>query len=155
MNLEEVIPILKQISIFGGMTEEGLSKIVALITVKDYAKEEVIFKEGEPSVAIYIVYSGKVKIVLHLEDNPYTLVEFTVGDCFGETAMIGIQNHATSAVAMEDSRIMLLTAQNFNDLYKGDPKLFSLLILNVARESCRRLCKNTKIIGDVIEALKR
>ena len=69
------------------------------------------------------------------------LVEFRAGECFGETAVIAIQQHTASALALEDCDLLVIPREKLFELHGTDPKLFGLLILNIAREACRRLKK--------------
>lgn len=144
MQVQEIIPILKEISIFGGLEEKDLQEVVSVITIGMFKKGDFIFKQDTPATAIYVIFSGRVRIVFNLDSDPHTLAEFGVGGCFGETSMIGIQNHSGFAIALEDTKLMLLSSNALNTLFKKNPRVFALLILNIARESCRRLCEKNK-----------
>ncbi|MEI8342953.1 MAG: hypothetical protein WCH43_15630, partial [Verrucomicrobiota bacterium] len=47
--------------------------------------------------------------------------------------------HTATAVASEDSEIITLSRHALNLLRHEDPALFSLLLINIARELARRL----------------
>lgn len=144
MNVAEIVPILKDISIFGGIEEAHLESFLNLLTVTEYNKGNVVFKENEQATAIYIIASGKVRISAAMQNYQYTVAEFAVGDCFGETSMIGIQNHSATATAIEETRLITLTSSALNKLFHQNVKVFSMLVLNIARESCRRLYENNQ-----------
>lgn len=146
MNIEEILPILEKISIFGAIDRDDLVEILDHSALAAFSSGEVIFREGEPAAEMYVILSGKVEIILDLEDRKYKLCEFGIGDMFGETSVIGILNHSASAVAQEDVRLLTLSRMSLMNLYQNNPKLFGILILNIARESCRRLYKTDKIL---------
>jgi CRP-like cAMP-binding protein len=76
-----------------------------------------------------------------MNGEPMELYDFTTGDCFGETSVIAIHQHTASAIAMVDTELLVVPREKLFALYHTDPKLFGMLILNIAREACRRLSK--------------
>ena len=61
------------------------------------------------------------------------------GECFGYVALVSINKHNVSAVAMGDRESLGLTKSLLGKLRHEDSELFSLLILNIARALARRL----------------
>ncbi len=54
-------------------------------------------------------------------------------------AIIGIQKHCASAVIVNGAQVLVFPRHVLMDIYNNDKELFSLLILNIARELARRL----------------
>jgi len=146
LEIDEVLPILNEISIFAGLSDVQLHKLFQLLRKTSYKAGEKVFEEGEEPSHIYIVQSGSVKLVVNAEDTPLELIVFEEGQCFGETSVIGIQPHAATAVCVEDTELIVLSRNTLLSLYKSDLELFSTLILNIAREACRRLAKTDEIL---------
>jgi len=146
LNTEDVLPILNEISIFAGLSDAQLYKLFRLLRKTHYKAGENVFEEGEQPGHIYIVQSGSVKLVVNAEDTPLELIVFEEGQCFGETSVIGIQPHAATAVCVEDTELIVLSRNTLLSLYKSDLEMFSTLILNIAREACRRLAKTDEIL---------
>lgn len=139
LDIDKMLPILNRIALFGALSETQLYTVFRMLHYTQYSKGKTIFKQGEQPSHIYIVLSGCVHIVHDYKATPVELAELNVGDCFGETSVIGIQPHSASAVAMTDTELVVITRQALLDLYNNDSKLFGMLILNIAREACRRL----------------
>ena len=146
LDIDEVLPILNEISIFAGFSDAQLYELFKLLQKTRYSAGEKIFEEGEEPSHIYIVQSGSVKLVVNAEDTPLELIVFEEGQCFGETSVIGIQPHAATAVCVEDTELIVLSRNTLLSLYKSDLEMFSTLILNIAREACRRLAKTDEIL---------
>lgn len=144
--IDEILPILNRISIFGALDDQQLYTVFRLLEVEVYKKGDVIFEQGASPTHIRIVKKGAIRIVENLHETPLELNEFNVGDCFGETAVIGILPHTASAVAVEDSELLVFPREQLFGLYDKDPKLFGLLILNIAREACRRLSQTEEVM---------
>lgn len=138
-NVAGVLPILNRISILGGLSEADLAVVLRRMEVATCEAGERIFQQGDAPSHIYIVRSGRVRIVVDIDATPLELVEYETGQCFGETSAIGIQPHSATAVAIERTELLALSARALHALYHEDVRLFALLILNIAREACRRL----------------
>ena len=136
---ESVLSVLDKIAIFGGLSNEQLHNVFSLLKKVTYNKNEIIFKQGEPPSHIYIVRSGKVKLYIEVDQAKLELIEFDVGSCFGESSLIGIQAHTASALAVEETELIVLSGQTLLSLYESNKDIFGMIILNIARETCRRL----------------
>lgn len=145
-DIENVLPILNKIAIFAGLSDAQLYSLFRTLQKVTYEKDEVIFKQGEPSSHIYIVKSGAVKLYLEAEAINLELVEFTVGDCFGETSLIGIQPQTANAIAVEKTDLIVLSSKALLSLYNTDKDAYIMIILNIAREVSRRLHKTDDIL---------
>jgi CRP/FNR family cyclic AMP-dependent transcriptional regulator len=146
LEIADVLPILNEISIFAGLTDKQLLTLFRLLEKVCYKKGEKVFEQGNQPSHIYIIQSGSVKLVINEKSDPLELIVFGQGHCFGETSVIGIQPHAATAVAVEDTELIVLSRNALLSLLKTDLDLFSILILNIAREACRRLHKTDEIL---------
>ncbi|MGD9872745.1 MAG: Crp/Fnr family transcriptional regulator [Kiritimatiellia bacterium] len=146
LDVSRVMAILNQISLLGGLTDEQLHRIFPLLGSMHHKEGTMIFEQGGRPSHIYIVQSGRVKMVVDVDGTTMELIEFGTGQCFGETSVIGIQPHSATAVAMEDTELIILSREAIHSLYKTDKDIFGMVILNIAREACRRLYKTDEIL---------
>ena len=145
-DIENILPILNKIAIFAGLSDAQLYSLFKILQKVTYEKDEVIFKQGESPSHIYIIKSGTVKLYLEADHTMLELVEFTVGDCFGESSLIGIESHTASAVAVEKTELIVLSSKALYSLYNTDKDAYIMIILNIAREVSRRLNKTDDIL---------
>ena len=139
LDIENVTPILEKIAIFGGLNEKQLYHLFRSLLQVEYKVGEEIFKEGDKPSHIYIIKKGKVEI--RLEGLKYSIKKaiLEVGQCFGESSVIGIQSHTATAIAIENCELMVLSCDALMKFFNEDKGLFGMLILNIARETSRRL----------------
>jgi len=121
LDIDEVAPILSEISIFAGLSDAQLYKLFGLLRKTSYKAGERVFSEGDQPSHIYIVQSGSMKLVVNCD-------------------------HAATAVCVEDTELIVLSRNALLSLYKSNLEMFSTLILNIAREACRRLAKTDEIL---------
>jgi len=146
LDIEDVLPILNDISIFGGLTEKQLYSVFRLLEQTHYARGEFVFERGDAPSHIYIVWKGRVELLLDVSGSYLAEAVLTVGDCFGETAAIGIQPHSASAMAVENTDLIVLPRTALFAIWETDKELFGMLILNIAREACRRLNRTDEVL---------
>lgn len=139
LDIETVLPILKHISILAGLEGNQLLSVFKLLEKVSYKAGETIFEQGTQPSHIYIIKSGRVKLLVSKGDRALELAEFDRGQCLGEASVIGILPHSATAVAVEDTELIVLSRMALMNIYESDTELFSILILNIAREVSRRL----------------
>ena len=139
MDIENVLAILNKISIFAGLSDSQLYTLFRLLNKVTFKANETVFEQRDQPNHIYIVKRGKVKLVIWEDETPLELIEFSEGHCFGEASVIGIQPHKGTAIAVTDTELIVLSRKALMSMYDSDKELFAILILNIAREVCRRL----------------
>ncbi|WP_372714925.1 cyclic nucleotide-binding domain-containing protein [Ilyobacter sp.] len=151
LDIENILPILNKISIFGGLDDKQLYFLFKILKQSNYKKGEYIFKQGELPSHIYIIQKGRVRFIEEVDMTAYQIFEFGEGNCIGEASVLSLQPHAVSAVACEDSVIIILSKEEFFKIFKKDKNLFSILILNITREICRRLKSSDDVLLHYID----
>ena len=139
LEIERVLPVLSRIALFGGLNEKQLYEVFHRLEHVQYREGEFIFHQGDEPSYIYIILSGRVRIVADADGTPLELIDLGAGQCIGETAVIGVQRHSAGAIAMEDTELIALSRETLLALFDTDKELFGLLMLNLAREAARRL----------------
>ena len=138
-DVESVLPILSEIAIFGGFSDRQLSEIFKYLEESIFKQGENIFRQGDEPSYIYIVKKGKIDLLITKQKVILKKKTLAVGDCFGEASLMAMHQHTATAVAREDSEVMVLSRRALLLLKKQDSNLFSLLMMNIARELARRL----------------
>jgi CRP/FNR family transcriptional regulator, cyclic AMP receptor protein len=97
--------------------------------VIDFHKDEIIFLEGQPSKCAYIIDSGNVGI--YREDSlrhRFLICELGKNDLFGEMGLIDKYPRSATAIALSDTRCMIVERSRFNYLTKFNPHFMVSLI---------------------------
>lgn len=154
-NMKNQIPdlakILSQVTIFSGLSPEHLLSVIAECPVQKFTAGTIVIKENDPATEIYVILEGRVKIILgHCTPTPIEIIEFGHGMCFGEASVIGVLDHSATAIVMQDATVLVLSRIFLMHIFKQDPQLFSMLILNIARELARRLHLTDKLLQQTV-----
>ena len=145
-NIDSVLSILSKIAIWGGLSDEERSKVFKRLEVGFFKKGEYIFQKGDQPSHIYIVKSGKIDLFISDRDTIIEKETLAAGGCFGVAALMAMATHMGTAIAREDSEILVLSRQSLLELRHEDIHLFALLMMNIAREIARRL----KLTDDIL-----
>jgi CRP/FNR family transcriptional regulator, cyclic AMP receptor protein len=152
--VESVLPILSEIAIFGGFSERQFHEIFKYLEEAAFKQGDYIFQKGDDPSYIYIVKKGKIDLLITAQKIVLKKKTLAVGDCFGEASLMAMHKHTATAVALEDSQIMVLSRRALLQLRKEDTALFSLFMMNIARELARRLEVTDEILLHYIKTLK-
>ena len=108
------ISALVRVSLFAGLDTEALTALASTLQRRRYAKGQFIFQRGDPGLCLYMVESGKVKIVsFSSEGKGLVLNLFGPGDFFGELALLDGEPRSADAVVQEPCQLLLLERDDF------------------------------------------
>jgi CRP/FNR family transcriptional regulator, cyclic AMP receptor protein len=86
---------------------------------RTYGPEEIIVREGSTGTALYIVLSGRARVVRGGDQ----LAELSPGDFFGELALIEEHPRSASVVAATETECLLFPAWEFTALLEEHPEI--------------------------------
>jgi len=97
---QEEINFLRNVPIFADLEEKDLKKIVRLGMRQKYKKGNIVLLEQENGAALFVIVSGKVKVVRMDEDGREVILSmFGPGEFFGEMSLLDGQARSASVVA--------------------------------------------------------
>ena len=146
MFYSSVIDPLEQVRItplFRGLSEEALGTLTVNLRALDYSIGNIVITEGTLGDTLYIIAEGSVEVIKNL-DGPNEMILDTLkkGEIFGEMSIIESVPRSASIRALEEpTKVFALHKSDLHRLFKTSPSQFSLLILNISRDLCRRLRK--------------
>ncbi|MGD8514397.1 MAG: Crp/Fnr family transcriptional regulator [Granulosicoccaceae bacterium] len=125
---------LKQIGLFGGLTDEELAAIAEITTRRSYPKNAIIINEGDDTDSLYLILSGKVKIVLSDEDGKEVIISILEpGDYFGELSLIDSEPRSARVVTMGDCQFSIIHKSDFNNVLDSNPGLVRNLLSGLTK----------------------
>ncbi len=139
--------LLAGIPLFAGIARAHLETLAALLRRRRFAAGEVVFDEGDPGTALYILEAGQVKIRLMSPDGrEVVLAVLRPHDFFGELALIDEQPRSADAVVRTASEVLVLNRDDFVRCAVAQPQI----ALNALAAVSRRLRRTDQIIADAV-----
>ena len=134
--LEEIfatVPLLRRLS------SRQRSRLAHLATRRSYRPGSIIVRQGDTSMALYIVLSGTVRIELEPDTGAaLPITEVGPAGYFGEMGLIDDAPRSATVVAIEPTECALLSKWDFRDELRHDPDI-ALALLPVLNERIREL----------------
>ena len=134
---QDTYGLLKKIPIFEKMSRRELDAVERIMYRREYRRGDVIFRQGEPGVGMYVVQHGTVSIIF--EPTGQVLAELHDGDFFGEIALLNETPRSAMAKAKTDCTLWGLFQPELLDLLGRDPRLGVKLLLPLAKIAGQRL----------------
>ncbi len=107
---------LRGIAAFADLSEEELLAIATRLTVEEHRRGDVIYRSEESAEALYIIESGRVKIIPAASEEEVSFVELDAGAVFGEMGLLTSRPHAESAQTITEATLWALSRKDFWEL---------------------------------------
>ena len=110
-----------------------------------YRKYDLIFTEGSPGDCAYIIESGKIGI--YREDssgNRFLVRKLSKNDLFGEMSLIDKYPRSATAIALKNTRCMIIERSRFDYLTKFNPQFMVRLIKSLTEKLRTTIAKLNK-----------
>ena len=99
----EMCPVRTK-GVFCDLTKDELREIMKERTANTYRKHSIIFYEGNPSMGLFGIWSGKVKIFNHGVDGHLQISRLgKPGDLLGYRAMLAGEPYSATAEVIEET----------------------------------------------------
>jgi CRP/FNR family transcriptional regulator, cyclic AMP receptor protein len=157
----------RSVPLFAGLDDRELEAITTISRTQTYPKGRVIFSEGDPGEAFYLLLAGEVKVFrLGANGQELILAWLQAGDFFGEMALFDGRPRSASVMTTEASTLLILYKQELltllktsgtmlskclmvlsNRLRDTDEKVTDLALLEVDQRIAKALLRMGKTVG--------
>ena len=158
MRIADLAGFLQETAMFSSLSEPERDAIADKLSLSFYRLGETVFRAGDPADGMYIVYSGKVRV---LDDTApsaaVTLAVLSKGDCFGERALLHNVARAQTVRAAGAAVLLKFGRAEFDALLARHPEIAPRLEERVRHDTefnfLRRLGLLSHLTPDKIQTL--
>lgn len=121
----------EQISeLFYFLAEDDMAELMAYFNFKHLPKGDILWNEGAPSEFVAFVVSGKLEARKETEFKGKQVIISVISDgsIVGDAAIMDRRPVGESVLALEDTALLCISADNFNRLMDEQPILGMKLI---------------------------
>ena len=134
---------IKDIGLFTGVSSEKLSLLAARATYKKFKPGEMVIGETDPIRSFYVVISGQLKLYRSSpEGKEQTLQLLGPGDPFGLCTAFATDSFPASAMAIEESAVLLIPGTVMEATARQEPAL----LFNIIQILSQRLKDSMNLI---------
>ena len=146
----EIEAYLRKIDFLKPLGDIEIHKVSAFAKIELYGRNEVIFKQDEKGESCFFIKHGAIDIMLKdargTESWVATLGE---GGFFGEMSLLTGEKRMASAVAKEDSELIVIDPRGFYDVFKNNPDLMERLSEIVAARSLELEMTRKRVMTEI------
>lgn len=118
---EELI-FLRNVPMFADLDDTELEKVAKLGSRKKYKKGNIIVLEKEMGAALFVIVTGKVKVVRTDEEGREVILSiFGPGEFFGEMSLLDGLARSATVVATSKAELFMIHRREFLDLLAEYP----------------------------------
>lgn len=116
------------------MGKRAIGDLSSVSKLKEIAKDEMIFSEGEDARALFILAEGEVNLVKYTPEGRERFVRHVgEGETFAEAAMFAGEAYPVSAVARASSKLIAIDKGDFHKFVSDHPDASIAMLGAMAR----------------------
>ena len=135
--------ILKSVPLFSLFSDTQIAQLLSCVQHRSYPRNSFILRAGEETDALYIVLSGRVKVLIPDEEGHEVILSM-IGphDFFGEMGLLDDQSRSASVETLEACEMLRLSKVGFTNILKDNFDLAMLIMRSLVkrlREADRKI----------------
>lgn len=126
--------ILKTVRLFSTLTDDQLRMLQPCLQLRSYSRNSLIMRAGEETDALYIILSGRVKILIPDEEGREVILAFMgPNEFFGEMGLLDDQPRSASVETLENCEMLRFSKTGFIACLKDNFDLAMIIIRNLVK----------------------
>ena len=114
--------LFERIPMFSLLDADERAVLAEQVELRRFAARQRIYRVGEPGHKAFVVLSGKVQVAVIDDDNQEVVLDTpTAGEMFGLASMLSASNHATTAIALEETTAIEVDRNDLSNLLLRKP----------------------------------
>ncbi|HEX9058322.1 MAG TPA: cyclic nucleotide-binding domain-containing protein [Ktedonobacterales bacterium] len=135
---------LARVPLFIDLSKREIHRLAVTCRERDYAAGDVLVRQGEPGVGLFVIVSGRVQITQHHADAVSAAIATSgPGDVFGEMSLLDDLPRSATVTALEPTRVLLLPVFDFRAALQEEPdigiRLLAVLSRRLRRAESRQI----------------
>ena len=135
--------ILKTVPLFSLFSDQELATLSPAVQQRSYPRHSFMLRAGEKTDSLYIILSGRAKVVIDDGDGrEVTLTTIGPSEFFGEMSLIDEKPRSASVEALEACEVLYISKPAFMACLKDNFDVAMLILTNVVgrlREADRKI----------------
>jgi len=138
--------VLKAVPLFTSFPEDQLRMLTTMVTRRSAARSTTIMAGGDATDSLYIVLSGRLKVMMSDSDGKEVILSILgPGEFFGEMGLIDDEPRSASVVTIEACELLAIAKRDFKKCLLDNNDM----AMAVMRGLVRRLREADRKIGSL------
>ena len=138
--------LFRRVPLFSGLEDDDLQSLISATTRRKFPKDGVVFFEHDLGDALFMIVSGRVKVTILSDDGREIILAVLSDDeFFGEMSLLDNEPRSATAIAMQDTEMVVLHQRDFLSIVEKRPRV----AINLLAVLSSRLRKANQQIGNL------
>lgn len=139
--------LLDTTELFAALPDDALAQLSEQAVVRELARNEFLFHQGDPSSSLFIVQEGRIAIATRSSDGRETVIAVLEdGGLFGELPLFDDAPRVADARALIDTKVVELAYEPVRELLRARPELLWVIV----RLLVQRLRATDEALADAV-----
>lgn len=128
-DIEAVARTFAMVPLFARLSPRQRERLAQDATARSYAEGTTVVKQGDTSMALYVILAGRVAVRRERDGaQPVEVNQLGPGGVFGELGLLDDEPRAATIVALEPTICALLAKWDFQNALRDDPDIALALL---------------------------
>jgi CRP-like cAMP-binding protein len=128
------LDVVFRIAVFRGLKPATIRRVIAPATTIALGERDILFRQGEPAAAFFIVIDGWIKLYRNtLSGEETVLMVFTRGSSFAEAVAFTNGTYPASAEAVSEARVVQIPASHVLRCIREEPEIALAMIASTSQ----------------------
>ncbi len=148
-DISNELDFLGTVPVFDLLSNREKRKIHVILHLRKFSKDEIVVRQGDPGVGLYIVREGKCEVYSEYPDlTCKKIAVMNTGDFFGEISLLNDSPRSATVVSTTETKLLGLFRHDLLELMKSDPRLGLHLVYRLSQIVAERLRFYNEISGE-------
>ncbi|MEX2442678.1 MAG: GGDEF domain-containing protein [Alkalispirochaeta sp.] len=150
--MNDTAHFLSAVAIFTDLSHEQRSVLSTRLTLQRLPEGHVLFSQGDPGDALYIVRSGSIEIAVRTgpqEEVPVATLQ--QGDFLGEMSIFDHAPRSATCRARESSAVLRLDEADFSSLIAAEPTAAISIMYRMLAITAERLDNTSVLLSEMVQ----
>jgi predicted acylesterase/phospholipase RssA/CRP-like cAMP-binding protein len=135
---DEILSFLESTELFGGLSKAFLIQIADDLKPLRLAAGEPLLREGDVGDSLFLLFSGKLQVLIASRGKTTPVSELEPGAYVGESALLTGDRRSATVVALTDTVLVELSRSVFESFSNNCPHEATQLLDRIAQQTCHR-----------------
>jgi CRP-like cAMP-binding protein len=130
----EIAEVLRAVPAFERLSSGALHAMASATHRRSYRRGESLYYEGDPGLGLYVVESGRVRLISDADPNrTHDLRELEANEIFGVLSLLGDFRRLETAETVTEARVLGFFRPDLKNVMRRNPKAAAEITMAMAR----------------------
>ncbi len=136
---QEIAQVLRSVGLLAGFNRGAIRSLAESLHVRQYKRDEYIYRERDPGLGMYFVKSGRVRLLTEDEEgNLHESSQVADFEIFGHLALLGDFRRFETAQAVTETSVFGFYRPELKVMIKRDPRTAAALLHALSRHAAEQ-----------------